>query len=120
MENIVGFGLMAFFAWLGYSTTSYTPHVYAQMLISGVGGAYLLIGGNLDKIKSLVAGIKAGVPVKAVDTTVEYEPVKTSDEALKDFQSISYIRDRSVEIASPESVDMTVQINTALFKSRIK
>lgn len=112
MENLVGFGLLGFFLWTGYHTSSYTMQTYAQMAISGIGGAYMLISNNIE-------GLKALIVKKSIEQKTEAPSLEQSD-PVKDFQSISYLRDRCQEIASPEAVDMTVQINTALFKSRIK
>lgn len=113
MENIVGFCLMGFFLWTGYNTSTYTTQIYAQMIISGVGAAYLLIGGNLDKVKAFITKAKNITPA---DKT----PVSIEDKSFKDFQASCYLRDRSIEIESPEALEMIVQINTALFKSRIR
>lgn len=112
MENILGIALLGFFVYTGYHTETYNAQTYAQMAISLLGGSYFLISNNVDKIKSLFTKTKSNVTPAA--------PISVEDNSFKDFECISYLRDRCQEIGSQESVEMAIQINTALFKSRIK
>lgn len=111
MENIVGFGLLVFCGYMGYSADSYTTQTYVQLLISGLGGGYLLVSKNLDKLKTLFKK-RASVVTDAV--------IENEDKLQKDVDCLDYLLTRCQESGSPESVDMIVQINTILFKSRVK
>lgn len=117
METVVGLALLGFFAFTGYKG-EFNTQIYAQMLVSGLGGGYLLISGNLEKIKELFTMFWNK---KEDKPSISNDPVSIEqDKSVRDFQCLNYLRDRCIEVNSPEALDMIVQINTILFKSGVK
>lgn len=115
MQNLIGMALLGFAAFLGYRG-DFNAQIYAQMLVGGLGGGYLLVSENLEKLKGLFTMFWN----KKVSKIEEIAIPLAQDKSVRDFQCLNYLRDRCLEVNSPEALDMIVQINTILFKSGVK
>lgn len=110
MESLIGLGMLLFCAWNGFQASTvdgfdFTTRWYAQTIISGLGGLYIMI----PKIKSILSSLGSGGP-----SLPDY-----SDKYQKDFECLSYLRDRCVENGSKEGLDLVIQLNTILFKKTL-
>lgn len=119
METAVGLALLGFFVFTGYKG-EFNTQICTQMLVSGLGGGYLLISGNLEKIKGFVNMFWNKKADTSVSKIKEIAASVEQDKSVRDFQCLNYLRDRCIEVNSPEALDMIVQINTILFKSGVK
>jgi len=110
MESLIGFGMLLFCAWNGFQASTvdgfdFTTRWYAQTIISGLGGLYIMI----PEVKRILSSLGDNIP----------SPPDYSEKYQKDFECLSYLRDRCIESESKEGLDLVIQLNTILFKKTL-
>lgn len=131
MQNFIGIALLGFAGWV-YSKGSFDIREYAQMAIGSLGGLYVLISENLERLKGLVKNILAkklpSIPdlretsqVKEVqDKTEEAPNVLRYPVTTRDYISLCHIRDACLNGGSAEGAALAAQISDILFRMEIK
>ena len=132
MQNLIGIALLGFAGWV-YSQGSFDIREYAQMGIGSLGGLYVLISENLERLKSLVKNISAK-KVPSIPDLRETSQVKEEGQAkeevapnvlrypvtTRDYISLCHIRDACLNGGSAEGATLAAQISDILFRMEIK
>lgn len=111
MDMLIGVGMLLYFIGLiAYSLITqdfeYSLKVYAQLAVSGGGAFYILVAQNFSKIKAWIASFKK-----------EDDTLKLNDEySLKDFEALTYLKKRALQIQSKEAYKLVTELNNLLFK----
>lgn len=111
MDVLIGVGMLLYFVGLiAYSFVTqdfeYSLKVYAQLAVSGGGAFYILVVQNFAKIKSWISSFKK-----------EDSTLTLNDEySLKDFEALTYLKKRAVQINSTEAYKLVTELNNLLFK----
>lgn len=118
MELVIGLGMLLFCAWNGFQASTvdgfdFTMRWYAQTIISGLGGLYIII----PKIQNVLSSLNIRGTSLPDHTTINDHI--DSDKYRKDFECLVYLRDRCIENGSKEGLDFVVQLNTILFKKTL-
>ena len=108
MNNIIGFGLLfCFIALLGYAYISpdfvLDPKFYLQAIVSGLGGASILLVEHFKRILGWFKKSEHGIS----------PPCFAYSE--KDFQALEYLKNRLKETESKKGLEIVVELNTILF-----
>lgn len=136
MNKIIGIGMLllscGMIGYKIYGGGDFGPRYNAQMLISGIGGAYLVISEFYQSIIKLFQGVKSffnktqtkiSVSKEATMETQEIELQKImtgADKKLCDFVALLYLKNRCIESGLTEVMDHVVAINTLLFSNEAK
>jgi hypothetical protein len=130
MQNLVGIALLAFAGWV-YSKGSFDIREYAQMGIGSLGGLYVLISENLERLKSLIKSLSTKKLPSLPDLRDQVkEEVNTVEEVApnvlrypittRDYISLCHIRDACLNGGSAEGATLAAQISDILFRMEIK
>ncbi len=129
MQNLIGIALLAFAGWV-YSKGSFDIREYAQMGIGSLGGLYVLISENLERLKSLIKNLSTKKLPSLPDLRDQVkEEVKTEEVApnvlrypvtTRDYISLCHIRDACLNGGSAEGAALAAQISDILFRMEIK
>ena len=108
MNNTIGFGLLACFtALLGYAYISpdfvLDPKFYLQAIVSGLGGAGILLVEHFQRILGWF---------RRSEQDVSPHCFAYSE---KDFQALEYLKNRLKETESKRGLEILVELNTILF-----
>lgn len=122
MDSLIGLIMLLFCVWNGFQGYSvegfdYNARWYAQTIISGVGGLYIMFPKIKHIFNSFVNGNNEDNP--EMDDSHKSNPDLQRCIEQKDFECLSYIRDRCIEEGLKEGVELSVQLNTLLFKRDI-
>jgi hypothetical protein len=126
MQNLIGIALLAFAGWV-YSKGSFDIREYAQMGIGSLGGLYVLISENLERLKNLIKGLS----IKKIPSLPDLrDQVKEEEEVApnvlkypvttRDYISLCHIRDACLNGGSAEGATLAAQISDILFRMEIK
>lgn len=131
MQNLIGMALLGFAGWV-YSKGSFDIREYVQMAIGSLGGLYVLVSENLDRLKSLVKSVSVkklpSIPEREVNQVKEEKQEKTEDApnvlrypiTTRDYISLCHIRDACLNGGSAEGAALAAQISDILFRMEIK
>jgi hypothetical protein len=130
MQNLIGIALLAFAGWV-YSKGSFDIREYAQMGIGSLGGLYVLISENLERLKSLIKSLSTKKLPSLPDLRDQVkEEVNTVEEVApnvlrypittRDYISLCHIRDACLNGGSAEGATLAAQISDILFRMEIK
>lgn len=141
MNKLIGMAMLLIFCGMtGYKlyagNADFGSKYNVQMLISGLGGSYLIISEFYQSIIGFFRGFRKST---IVNGQVKEEPMETqqidlqklmadsdkklcnvSDKKLCDFVALLYLKNRCIESGSKEAVDHIIAINTLLFSVETK
>jgi len=106
---IVGGGLYSAYA-LTTEDFEIGPKFYLQVAVMGLGAIYILWESIMDFFKSQNSDKK---PLDGADDDMLVD--KDHQYCQKDFECLTYLRDRARNIESKEAVDLVVKLNNILF-----
>jgi hypothetical protein len=125
MQNLIGIALLAFAGWV-YSKGSFDIREYAQMGIGSLGGLYVLISENLERLKNLIKGLSIKKIPSLPDLRDQVKEEEVAPNVLKypvttrDYISLCHIRDACLNGGSAEGATLAAQISDILFRMEIK
>ena len=132
MKNFIGIALLGFAGWV-YSKGSFDIREYAQIGVGSLGGLYVLISENIERLKSLAKNISTkklpSIPdLREVSQVKEEKQEKIEDApnvlrypvTTRDYISLCHIRDACLNGGSAEGAALAAQISDILFRMEIK
>lgn len=132
MQNFIGIALLGFAGWV-YSKGSFDVREYIQMAIGSLGGLYILVSENLERLKSLAKNISTkklpSIPDREVSQVKEEKQDSIEEVApnvlrypitTRDYISLCHIRDACLNGGSAEGAALAAQISDILFRMEIK